>query len=92
MNDQKKGTFTVIVATIVTSLMILVTDNSIAKSPDVNKTDKEQQGLSVENDMPAVMAKESVDVTEIGSQVTSKQGTSNLLPPPGPFMQEASDL
>ena len=90
MNDQKKGIFTAVLATIVTSLMILMTDISIAKSPDENTNNQAQQALSVENNVSTEMAPESVNVSDIGNQVAAELDTSNLLPPPGPFMHGGS--
>lgn len=87
MNDQKKGIFTAVLATIVTSLMIYMTDISIAKSPDENTNN---QALSVENNVSTEMAPESVNVSDIGNQLATELDTSNLLPPPGPFMHGGS--
>lgn len=80
MSILNTGTLTVVVSTIVTSVMILLTGNSVADSTDAGSKIKK-------------MTKESVSenslVTKQGSIL--KQGkaekavTSKSLPPPGPF-------
>mgnify|MGYP001556068221 CR=1 FL=1 len=90
MNEFKKGTITVIAATIVTSGMILLTGNSIA----YNKEKKEKQNeVSTVNTTGQSIPQpvESIIAADSGIQIAQNKLADIPLPPPGPFTQIGQD-
>ncbi len=87
MNDLKKGALTVVVATIITSLMILMMDKSIAKSPIDNSLNREQQATGVNINSINGKALEVFNGSVSSEKVVNKPVADTQLPPPGPFLQ-----
>jgi hypothetical protein len=87
MNDLKKGALTVVVATIITSLMILMTDISIAKSPLDNSLSREQQATGVNINSISRKAPEVFNGSVSSEKVVNRPVADTQLPPPGPFLQ-----
>ncbi len=95
MDLLNKGIFTVVIATVVTSAMILLVDSSVAENKikvdatsQVSTTSNAKELVDPQNNTNASMS----DGQKSEAQVNQKVKTAGVLPPPGPFAKESMQI